>query len=459
MASRRRVLFGVAAVVVLSAGAGFAAAQQISSPAEQAAEAQPPVAGPVTAPLETRTLRSQVVTRGDAVFDDAIDLRVDTSRLDGPAVATGEPLAVGSTIDESQVILEIAGRPVIALGGDLPTYRDLTPGSKGPDVAQLEVVLQRMGIDTGTVDDTFDSSTSAAVAQLYEQIGYDAPSPPPAVLQRLTAAQSAVADANDAVDAAEHALTEAQKGPTESERLSLNSAVTSAQRALDLARTTGDVAQVASATEQLQIAMAQRDEGLTPADTSIEQLAVATAQATRQTAELELWNSTVAAQTPLPAAEVVFVPDLPRRVDASTIVRGRLVDGPIMTISGATVVVRSTVSAVDRPLLTVGMPVVLGDGDGGTVDGSVGTLDDTDPTAPVATIVLTSPTTEQLEAIRGRNVQVTFPVASTNGDVLCAPLAALSAGSGGESRVELLHDDGTTEVVPVTVGLVADGFA
>jgi hypothetical protein len=43
--------------------------------------------------------------------------------------------------------------------------------------------------------------------------------------------------------------------------------------------------------------------------------------------------------------------------------------------------------------------------------------------------------------------------------VLCAPLAALSAGPGGESRVELQHPDGTTELVEVTLGLSAQGYA
>jgi hypothetical protein len=49
-------------------------------------------------------------------------------------------------------------------------------------------------------------------------------------------------------------------------------------------------------------------------------------------------------------------------------------------------------------------------------------------------------------------------VKSTNGKVLAVPLAALSAGSDGSSRVEVLRD-GKVELVPVTVGLSADGYA
>jgi hypothetical protein len=43
--------------------------------------------------------------------------------------------------------------------------------------------------------------------------------------------------------------------------------------------------------------------------------------------------------------------------------------------------------------------------------------------------------------------------------VLCAPLAALSAGAGGESRVEVVGTNGATRLFTVTVGLVAEGYA
>ena len=42
--------------------------------------------------------------------------------------------------------------------------------------------------------------------------------------------------------------------------------------------------------------------------------------------------------------------------------------------------------------------------------------------------------------------------------MLAVPLAALTAGPGGESRVEVARN-GTTELVEVEVGLVAQGYA
>jgi hypothetical protein len=53
---------------------------------------------------------------------------------------------------------------------------------------------------------------------------------------------------------------------------------------------------------------------------------------------------------------------------------------------------------------------------------------------------------------------VTIPVKSTNGKVLAVPVAALSAGPDGSSRVEVQRN-GTTDLIKVTVGLSADGYA
>ena len=66
---------------------------------------------------------------------------------------------------------------------------------------------------------------------------------------------------------------------------------------------------------------------------------------------------------------------------------------------------------------------------------------------------------EQVERLKGENVRVTIPVQSTAGEVLAVPLAALSAGPGGEARVEVQRSDGDVERVEVEVGLSAGGFA
>jgi hypothetical protein len=64
-----------------------------------------------------------------------------------------------------------------------------------------------------------------------------------------------------------------------------------------------------------------------------------------------------------------------------------------------------------------------------------------------------------VEVIRGQNVRVTIPVEATQGEVLAVPLAALSAGAGGESRIEVQRADDNVERVAVEVGLAAGGYA
>ncbi len=65
---------------------------------------------------------------------------------------------------------------------------------------------------------------------------------------------------------------------------------------------------------------------------------------------------------------------------------------------------------------------------------------------------------EQVAALQGSNVRVSIPVSSTGGAVLAVPLAALTAGPGGESRVEVMADDGSTALVEVETGLAAGGY-
>jgi hypothetical protein len=451
-------LAGVVGIAAVSMGGGFVAASNMSSPADEAARAEPPEAGPVTAPVERRALTNQVVVRGDTVYDGAVEVRVETSGLDTPPIVTGQPPAPGTTLDEAQVVLEITGRPVVVLGGDLPTYRDLAPGSRGPDVAELEVALQRLGIATGAVDDTYDADTSAGVDALFERVGYEPPEPAPEVQQQLDAATAAAAAAEEAVVAAELALDAADDGPPQSVRLAADAAVDAAQRALDAANAAGDPIEIANAADQLDIAKAQRTEQLAPPETSAEQAALAAARQDRDEANAELWDAALAATTPLPAAEVVFISALPRRVDTVAAARGAALSGAAMTVSGATVVVRASLDAADRALVATGMPAKVGSGES-AIDATLGDLVAGENGATTATVTLDAPTPAQLEAIRGRNVQVTIPIASTSGEVLCVPLAALSAGPGGESRVELVGDDRATTLVEVTVGLAAEGYA
>jgi hypothetical protein len=111
--------------------------------------------------------------RGDAAFASPEELVVRVG-VELPVV-TGTPLRVGDSVGSGDVVVEVAGRPVIALPGRLPPYRDLRVGDVGPDVAQLETALAALGLDVGTVDDELTEATAGAVADLYDRVDHTPP--------------------------------------------------------------------------------------------------------------------------------------------------------------------------------------------------------------------------------------------------------------------------------------------
>lgn len=488
MQRRTRTLGTVVGVAVGSMVLGFVVGGQVQSPQEAAAEAQPPEAGPVTVPVERRALASEVVTRGDAVFAGAVEVTVQTGGLDTPAVVTGQVPAVGDTIEEGTAILEVVGRPVIALAGELPTYRTLHPGLTGPDIRQLEQALVRLGHDSGDAEDaTYDGATAAAVDALYQAAGYVPPTVPDTTAQELEAARAAVDAAEDARRGAQQALDAARGGVPASQRLAAEAQVASAKRALEQARADRDAraaavdaaedeqdraeaeaelraaeAAVADAQAQVEIATASLAELVAPPDTSAQQAALADADRALAEARTDLAELQAAAGTPAPAAEIVFVPTLPRRVDDVAVTRGTLVDGPVMTASGADLVVAATLTPADGALLAEGMEATL-DGPGTAFAGEVTELVEQDTGDWRATITPTDLPPEAVAELRGSNLQVTVPVRSTDGEVLVVPLAALTAGPDGSSRVEVRPEDAAPDaegtLVEVEVGLSADGHA
>jgi hypothetical protein len=399
----------VSAVATISLGLGVAAGSRLTSPADAAARTAPPKASQITVPVEKRALSAKVVSRGDASFDGAVNLRVETSGLRTPAVVTGKVPAVGSTIREGKALLEITGRPVIGLAGVLPMYRTLSPGSRGPDVLQLEQTLDRLGFNPGTVNSVYDGNTASAVERLYSAAGYDAPTPDEQLTQAVDAAKKNVDSARSALRQAQRALNQAKAAPSRPGQ-----------------------------------------------DTSVESGAVTDAQTRLNEALTAQSEANGKAGTPLPVSEVVFVKTLPRRVDDVKVERGGVVNGTVMSVSGASLVVTIQVDAQTKERLKVGLPASLDLG-GAAIPATVRRITRSGDHFNVV-VAPKSLTASQLEQLRSANVRVTIPVKSTNGKVLAVPVAALSAGPDGSSRVEVQRD-GNTDLVKVTVGLSADGYA
>lgn len=170
--TRRKLAMVVGAAIVLSVVATLLASMLIRSPAEVAARSAAPALTPILVPVELRKIETKVVTRATGKYGSARDLVLVKSPLKAGARAVTSLPEVGSTLDEGAVMMTVSGRPLFLFRGAQPSYRDLGPGMRGPDVAQLEQALVRLGLSPGPVDDSYDLATARAVRELYQRAGF-----------------------------------------------------------------------------------------------------------------------------------------------------------------------------------------------------------------------------------------------------------------------------------------------
>jgi multidrug efflux pump subunit AcrA (membrane-fusion protein)/peptidoglycan hydrolase-like protein with peptidoglycan-binding domain len=246
---RNRLLAAVVAGVAVSAAAGWIAASSVKSPAQVAADTKPPDPSAITAPVEQRELASTVTARGNVRYGqpEAVSLATSTYAGQGKSLVTKAPTK-GAVLGEDAVAMEANGRPVRALVGNVPMYRDITPGDEGEDVRQLEEALQRLGYRPGKVDGTYDIATQGAVEAWYRDAGYAALGATDEQREQLRQAHAAVSNAESAVLQAQDALDKVRKGITAKDVRQAENEVRA--RARDLARAKDQV-KVAQASEAL----------------------------------------------------------------------------------------------------------------------------------------------------------------------------------------------------------------
>ncbi|MEZ5374939.1 MAG: peptidoglycan-binding protein [Acidimicrobiales bacterium] len=500
---RRRLLAAVAAVAVASTGVGWVAGQRIKSPAEIASETAPPTPSLITVPVESRVLSSTVIVRGTVTFDEQTDISVTGAGASGgSAIITRVPLQPGDQLTEGAVLAEISGRPVIALQGDLPVFRNLTPGLQGPDVAQLEAALIRLGYDPGSVDTNYDAATETAVEALYRDLGYAPKGPTFDETTTLEAAQDRVRGAQESLRIAEASVRNA--GVANSTRLQLDRAVAAAEQQLAIVNGQSAIARtqaaetvaaaqnaynidpspdnaaylrdaqanevvvnreqdlaINDATAQLDIARALRAEGLDDDSAAGAQRQLDDARAELADANDDLARLDALIGVSFPAGEVVFLPMLPRQVQAVPVVPGDALDGPVMTVSGSGVVIDSAISVTDRALVEAGAEAIVDDDGLGIRARATITVIADNPGGDASNdryAMRLEPLDPLPDEAVGRSLRVSIPIESTGGEVLAVPLAALSAGPGGDARVEVERSDGTTQFLAVTPGLRAEGY-
>ncbi|MEE1927531.1 peptidoglycan-binding protein [Streptomyces sp. TRM 70351] len=200
---RRHAAIAVVVGAVVLTGVGVSAGSVIKSPQQAAADVGPPAPDTLTAPVEHRVLTDTVVTRGQVTSGHTVDVAPagPAGAEAGLAVVTKIMAEAGGAVEPATVLLEVSGRPVFALRGTLPVYRDLKPGAQGDDVRQLQEALAGVGFGTAAdTPGTYGEGTTSAVRALYAALGYDPVSAEPDGEQRVRDAERAVRDAERAVE-------------------------------------------------------------------------------------------------------------------------------------------------------------------------------------------------------------------------------------------------------------------
>ncbi len=165
----RNISVGLVSAVALVA-VGWEAASLVSTP-DQANIAKA-VDPRITAQVTAGSLEAQATGTGTIKVGKSLDV-VATAPEGRRPVVSAKPLGKGDAVRWCYPIVEVAGRPIIALKGAVPAYRDLASGDTGGDVRQLQNALAECGIYRGKADGKFGGATEQAVSLLYRNAGYD----------------------------------------------------------------------------------------------------------------------------------------------------------------------------------------------------------------------------------------------------------------------------------------------
>lgn len=187
-------------------------------------------------------------------------------------------------------------------------------------------------------------------------------------------------------------------------------------------------------------------------------LEIATDRAQQLARDVETSRQRIGMQVPID--EIVFIRNLPVRIEEVTATIGGAASGPLMTVTDNQLAIDAALPLDAASLVKSGMPVRIDEEALGIkATGSVDTIAATPGTRNVDRFhvymsVKVETTTVPLE---GASVRLTIPTESTKGAVLAVPISALSLSSDGTSRIQI-DQNGALEFVTVQPGLSANGY-
>ncbi|MGH3938885.1 MAG: peptidoglycan-binding protein [Pseudonocardiaceae bacterium] len=427
MRRRRIVALAVVGACAIAFVVGLIALMLMKSPEQQLADSSAPPASVITAPVELKIVTSTVVTRGRVTASSVLEVTPTSALGASVLVVTEVRTRAGDEVAPGQVLLAVSGRPLIALPGAVPAYRDLKPGDSGADVVQLQAALTSLGYATGEdASGVFGSGTKAAVQRLYEALGYQVPN------------------------------TDGLGGRDDGAALNTARA---AEKAAE-----GDVT-----------AMKRRIVAGQTAGPGEEPLGDQLARLERRLAELiqdriELTDRT---GPMLPLNEVVFVPAFPARVAAFPARVGNPVTAPLITLSAGRLEAPVRLQPDQAALVRPGMPATLiSEQLGQQASGVMASVGEVTVDAPApgtaapgggapgaayhpATVTPQEPLPAHWS---GYDVQVSITAARTEQPVLVVPLSAISADADGRTTVVVVGDAGRLTRREVRAGVSGNGF-
>ena len=361
-----RGTIAVALITSVTVGAWWVG-RSSQTPSQAAARAKEPTASWITAKVEKRVLTHTIVIRGDVQPQSSVAISAPQS-VGTSAIVTKLPPALGSHIDNGSVVAEVSGRPVIAMVGQVPVFRQMEGGTKGVDVRQLQSALRALGYNVA-VSGEFNQSTKDAIKRLYVKLSYSTvnsatkASDVAAAYTRLQTARTtfqaaesdfakakggqstgkllsaqfaynqairSLADAkaskSEAVSVANTALRAAQNADqavlgnssaTQTERDASALALLQAQNAVTAATRSGDNA-IAAANEQVAIATDALDAVKATSGVSAAQSTVTEAKSALELAQSDYDSSSLSFGPTIPFGEIVFVSNMPATVQSRT---------------------------------------------------------------------------------------------------------------------------------------------
>ncbi|MBD0672198.1 peptidoglycan-binding domain-containing protein [Streptomyces sp. CBMA156] len=507
MARRRRALLAVAATAAVVAGGGLGAASLIKSPAEQAADTAPPPSTLMTAGVTKQVLTQTTVVRGQVYPPTQYNVTPAAASTDITQLyVSALPVKSGDEVVNGRLLAEVSGQPLFVLEGPVPAYRDLKPGSSGPDVTELQAALERLGYGRGSdAQGTYGPGTARAVTGYYRHLGYTAPTTGAATRQAVDIARKAVEADRQAVEA----LKEQQAAASSGTAAGTAAGTSTGTSAGTPAGQGGTSAPTAAGTGG---ATGGTTSGAQPQGAPGPGLDRQLAGARKKLSEDEdaLARAEEVDGPMVPAGEVVFLPSLPATVTAVNSSVGAPVSGPLLALTGGGLAVTGQLTPVQAAGITPGMAVeVLSEtsGPGGTtVKGTVAELGAPTTVPPAGRVIAIggaagaaagagaggtagagagstgggtgagapnaaggqpvaayvplkiTPADPLPAAFSGQNVRITVLKSSSADPVLSVPVAAVFTDAAGRTAVTRVDQGGQHTTVPVTTGVNANGY-